>query len=363
MATLKEISQRTGYSPATISRILSGDPHLSVTPEARRKVLEEAGRLNYSQTKSRRGRTPKGVLRVGIAEMLSPVQQLDDPYYLYLSGFVRQRCLDKRYTAVPLENRGSEFVVPTGVEKLDGIIAIGLFEPDQIRSLSTLSPNLVFVDSSPRESEHDSVVLNYTLGISLALEHLEKLGHRKIGFIGPEWKYDDLRQRALETRRKLFVEQMAQRGALREEWLLECPMHTDEAAQAVEQFLTRGGERPTAFVAANEEVAIGAVRALRELNISVPEQMSVVYFNNTPRSALVDPPLTSISAHVEQMATTALDLLRSRVPLPGREAERTLPLKVVVPPTIIERKSTTFAPEFVQDYEESKGFKNGLNFY
>lgn len=352
MATLKEISQRTGYSPATISRILSGDPQLSVTPEARRKVLEEAGRLNYTQTKSRRGRTPKGVLRVGIAEMLSPVQQLDDPYYLYLSGFVRQRCLDKRYTAVALENRGSEFVVPTGGEKLDGIVAIGLFEPDQIRSLSGLCPNLVFVDSSPRESQHDSVVLNYSLGISLALEHLEKLGHRKIGFIGPEWKYDDLRQRALETRRKLFVEQMEQRGTLRTEWLLECPMQTDEAAQAVEQFLAQGGDRPTAFIAANEEVAIGAVRAMRELNISVPDQISVVSFNNTPRSALLDPPLTSISAHVEQMAATALDLLRSRVPLPGREAERTLPLKVVVPPTMIERKSTSCPYEFVQDSKE-----------
>ena len=296
MATLKEISQRTGYSPATISRILSGDPQLSVTPEARRKVLEEAGRLNYTQTKSRRGRTPKGVLRVGIAEMLSPVQQLDDPYYLYLSGFVRQRCLDKRYTAVPLENRGNEFVVPTGGEKLDGIVAIGLFEPDQIRSLAGLCPNLVFVDSSPRESQHDSVVLNYSL--------------------------------------------------------LECPMQTDEAALAVEQFLARGGDRPTAFIAANEEVAIGAVRAMRELNISVPEQISVVSFNNTPRSALLDPPLTSISAHVEQMAATALDLLRTRVPLPGREAERTLPLKVVVPPTMIERKSTTSPPEFVQDSKE-----------
>lgn len=349
MATLKEIAQRTGYSPATISRILSGDPQLSVTPEARRKVLEEAGRLNYSQTKSRRGRTPKGVLRVGIAEMLSPAQQLEDPYYLYLSGFVRQRCLDKRYTAVPLENRGSEFVVPTGGERLDGIVAIGLFEPEQIRSLACLAPNLVFVDSSPQESEHDSVVLNHSLGISLALEHLEKLGHQKIGFIGPEWKFDDRRQRALEARRKWFVEHMRQAGKLREDWLLECPMHTDEAAQAVEEFLSQGGERPTAFIAANEEVAIGAVRAMHKLGISVPEEISVVSFNNTPRSALVDPPLTSISAHVEQMAATALDLLRSRVPLPGREAERTIPLKVVVPPTMIERKSTSFAPQFVQD--------------
>ena len=67
MATLKELADCTGYSPATISRILNGDPSLSVTPEARRKVLEEAGRLNYSATRSRRGRTPKGLLRVGVA--------------------------------------------------------------------------------------------------------------------------------------------------------------------------------------------------------------------------------------------------------------------------------------------------------
>ena len=106
MATLKELADRTGYSPATISRILSGDPSLSVTAEARRTVLEEAGRLNYTATRSRRGRTPKGLLRVGVAEMLSPAQQLDDPYYLYLSGFVRQGCLDRKYTCLTLERRG-----------------------------------------------------------------------------------------------------------------------------------------------------------------------------------------------------------------------------------------------------------------
>ena len=79
MATLRELAERTGYSAATISRILSGDPALSVSMEARRKVLEEAGRLNYTATRSRRGRAPKGVLRVGIAEMLTPAQQLEDP--------------------------------------------------------------------------------------------------------------------------------------------------------------------------------------------------------------------------------------------------------------------------------------------
>lgn len=191
MATLRELAERTGYSAATISRILSGDPALSVSMEARRKVLEEAGRLNYTATRSRRGRAPKGVLRVGIAEMLTPAQQLEDPFYLYLSGFVRQGCLDRKYTAVPLESRGEGFLTPEG-EALDGIIAIGKFRSGQIAALESICPQIVFLNSSPLESRFDSVVLNFSLGISMALEHLVELGHRSVGFIGPEWKLDDL---------------------------------------------------------------------------------------------------------------------------------------------------------------------------
>ena len=82
MATLKELSERTGYAPATISRILTGDPSLAVSPEARKKVLEEAGRLNYAATKSRRGRAPKTLMRAAAAERLTPEQQLEDPFYL-----------------------------------------------------------------------------------------------------------------------------------------------------------------------------------------------------------------------------------------------------------------------------------------
>lgn len=77
MATLKELSERTGYSAATISRILNGDTTLSVSDETRRKVLEEAGKINYSATRSRRGRTQKRALRIAVAEHLTPVEQLN----------------------------------------------------------------------------------------------------------------------------------------------------------------------------------------------------------------------------------------------------------------------------------------------
>lgn len=341
MATLKELAEITGYAPATISRILSGDPTLSVKEEARRSVLEAAGQLNYSATRSRRGRAPKGVLRVGVAEMLTPAQQLEDPYYLYLSGFVRQGCLDKKYTCVPLDSRGEGFACPGGGE-LDGIVAIGLFTSAQIESLAALSENVVFVDSSPFESRFDSVVLGYELGISLALEHLEGLGHRCVGYIGPEYKLDDLRRRAPEVRRKIFLARMGEN--LDRRWLLECPMETGAAARAVGEFWDSGAPRPTAFLCANEETAIGALRALRERGAAVPGTVSVVSFNDTPRSALVDPPLTSVSTHVEEMARTALRLLGERARPGGREPVRTVPLKVVVPPSLVVRESTAPAP-------------------
>lgn len=223
---------------------------------------------------------------------------------------------------------------------MDGIVAIGLFTPAQIESLAAMSPNVVFVDSSPFESRFDSVVLGYELGISLALEHLTELGHRRIGFIGPAYKLDDRRQRAPETRRQLFIRRMEELGLLEQDLLLDCPMEAEAAAQAVEEFLTAGLKPPTAFLCANEESAIGALRALNGAGLAVPQDMSVVSFNDTPRSALVDPPLTSVSTHVEEMARIALRLLADRARPGGKEPVRTLPLKVVVPPSLVVRSSS-----------------------
>lgn len=270
--------------------------------------------------------------------MLTPVQQLDDPYYLYLSNFLRQNCLDRKYTCIPLESRGEGFLAPE--EKLDGVVAIGLFTPAQIDSLAALSPNLVFLDSSPFESRFDSVVLGYELGISLALDHLTELGHTRIGFIGPVYKLDDRRQRALEVRHQLFERQAEQRGLLDLGLMLDCPMEAQAAAGRWGSFYPL--ERPSLPLScgANEEGAVGALLALREAGLSVPGDLSVVSFNDTPRSALVDPPLTSVSTHVEEMARAALRLLGERASIGGREPIRTLPLKLVVPPTLTVREST-----------------------
>ena len=338
MATLKELSDRTGYSSATISRILTGDPSLAVTPEARTRVLEEAGKLNYAATKSRRGRSPKSLLRLGVAEMLTHDQRLEDPYYLYLRNFVEQACQENRFTFLPMERERDRYLPPEG-EPLDGIVAIGIFDPDQIEALHAISPKLVFLDSSPDELRSDSVVLNYRIGIEQALNYLLELGHTDIAFVGPAWKLDDWKRPAPEKRRSLFLELMSGRG-VEEPTLIEVPMDARKTALAVREFLAPDGLRPTALLCANEENAIGASRAIREAGLRIPEDISLISFNDTPLSELIEPPLTSVSTHVRDMAYTAVRLVSERCALHDRPAMRTQPQKVIVPPTLVIRGST-----------------------
>lgn len=342
MATLKEIAERTGYSVATISRILSGDHSLSVSEETRRTVLEAAGKLNYIETKSRRGRTPKTILRIGLADMLTPAQQLDDPYYLYLSTHVKQGCMEKRYALTQLERRNNLFFAPAG-EKLNGIIAVGLFTEKQIESLAAITSNVVFIDSSPFESRFDSIVPGYELGISLAMEHLIKLKHRKIGFVGPTYKYNDRWQNALEIRRQIYCKLMERHGLQAEMVFVECPPELEPTIKAWRDFLHSGKDLPSCVICANEDNAIGTVQCLTQEGYSVPGNISVVSFNDTPRSALYSPSLTSVSINVEEMANTALRLVYERAAIHDNLPIRALPLKVIVPPTLVVRESSAMA--------------------
>lgn len=339
MATLRELAERTGYSATTISRILNGDVKLSVSDETRRKVLEEAARLNYSATRSRRGRTPKQALRIGVAEQMTPAQQLEEPFYLYLSSYVRQECIDKKYTYVPLERRGKGFYAG-GAENLSGIVAVGRFPLSDVEALAALSPNLVFLDSSPLESLYDSVVLGYELGISLALEHLFQLHHKRIAFVGPSYNLDERHHLELEIRRQIFIRLMKEHELFDPQLLLEAPMRKNESHKIVEDFLKSGTPCPTAFLCANEESAIGTLTALKEAGLSVPKDASVVSFDDTPQSTLIEPLLTSVSTHVEEMSKTALRLLSERVSYGREKPIRTIPLKVIVPPSLVVRDST-----------------------
>lgn len=337
MATIKDLTKRTGFSAATISRVLSNDPTMKVTDSTRAMILEAAGELNYSRSKPRYTRRDHP-LHVAIAEMMSQREKLADPYYMYLKNYVVQACAEQGCIVSYLPEKEGKYQALEN-DSLDGILAIGIFSESQITQMAEISKSIVFVDSSPDEQQFDSVVLNFKLGIEQALEYLMRRGHHRIGFLGPTYKLDHKKRPALEVRRQYFKEIMTKVGRYDERWMIDTMLTLEETREQVEKWMKSDEQRPTAFLAYNESTAITSVSVFREAGIRVPEDISIISFNDTPLSILIEPPLTSINAHLEMMGKEAVRLLKERM-----EDTQRIPYKVVLPLTLTERCS-------VSDYE------------
>ena len=337
MATIKDLTKRTGFSAATISRVLSNDPTMKVTDSTRAMILEAAGELNYSRSKPRYTRRDHP-LHVAIAEMMSQREKLADPYYMYLKNYVVQECAEQGCIVSYLPEKEGKYQALEN-DSLDGILAIGIFSESQITQMAEISKSIVFVDSSPDEQQFDSVVLNFKLGIEQALEYLMRRGHHRIGFLGPTYKLDHKKRPALEVRRQYFKEIMTKVGRYDERWMIDTMLTLEETREQVEKWMKSDEQRPPAFLAYNESTAITAVSVFREAGIRVPEDISIISFNDTPLSILIEPPLTSINAHLEMMGKEAVRLLKERM-----EDTQRIPYKVVLPLTLTERGS-------VSDYE------------
>lgn len=189
--TLKMLSEQTGFSPATISRVLNNDPSMTVGEDTRRIIFDAAHRLGYSGSSGRRNqRTLADTLFIGIAEMLSPAEQMTDPYFLYLKNFIEQTCYEHKLQTVPAASRRGRIQMAVRL-RCGRHIAIGYFTDQANQSLCSISSNITFLDSSPNELLYDSVVPNFELGMKQALDYLRSLGHTRIGYLGPKRLLDE----------------------------------------------------------------------------------------------------------------------------------------------------------------------------
>ncbi len=341
--TLQTLAEYTGYSLTTISRVLNNDPTMTVSEDTRRKIFDAARKFGYAGGSGRRSqRILTDTMTIGIAEMLSPAEQMTDPYFLYLKNFVEQTCMEKKIQTVMLR-ADTDGYHPLSSSGLDGIIAIGFFSRAQTASLQLLSSNITFLDSSPDELLFDSVVLNFELGIRQALDYLRELGHTRIGFVGPKRLNDEQQHIVHEPRRRFYEHYMRELGLYDANLIVEAPMR-DQCAVESELCMhlqaLHQDDRPTAIVAVNEESAIGIIHALRSLRLRVPDDISIVSFNDTVMSSVVEPPLTSISPHLDYMAATAVRLVYQLASTPAHQPERRFPQKVVIPPALVVRGST-----------------------
>ena len=337
MATLKEIANAIGVSVGTVSRVLNNDSTISVGDDTKIKIFEVAEEMQYKTLKQRKtnSKTKTNKLRVGIVEMYNYSEQLQDPYYLLLRSAVERECFDNGIEVVNLYKTEDEYKY-IGNEILSGIIAIGKFTQNEVSMLNEVCDDIVFLDSSPNEQKYDSVKVNFKLGTYKALDHLIQLGHVEIGYIGSSKTPDDYREKTKDNRLKFFMEYMKSKGLYKKEYILDIKeMTAMDGYEATKDFIKNNEGMPSAFFVGTDTIATGVLKALYENNINVPNDISIIGFNDLIASQHTIPPLTTVRVHIEHLASASVDLIMERI-----NRNRKYSKKVIIPSELIIRDST-----------------------
>lgn len=345
MATLKEIAQECGFSIATVSRVLNEDDTLSVPEATKELIIETAGRLNY-KTRNERKRVeakkkrPDRLSRVGIVEMLSVGEQIEDAYYMYLKNNVEKACMEEEIEAVPIQFDPEMGEYKNMGEPVEGIIAIGQFPDERIKAMIRKTERIVFIDSSPDEQKFCSVRTNYETGVRQGIEYLLSQGHDHIAFVGPTNSRDSKAASAPEERRRIFGVITGRYGDRVQPETIEVTGTARDATDKIQKFIMEDNNlrsrenKVTALFTYNEATAIGAIKAVQNAGLVVPDDISVLGYNDTVLASYMQPPITGIHIYMDEMAKAGVETL-------GRlfEGNVNVPFTTLIPTTLVERAS------------------------
>ncbi|ADL53748.1 LacI family DNA-binding transcriptional regulator [Clostridium cellulovorans] len=328
MATIREIASIAGVSIATVSRVLNFDETLNVTDNTKKRILEIAEELDYVPLRERKGKKQE-LATIGIVHWYSEKEELEDPYYLSIRLGIEKKCEDESIKFVKV-NKGDNY---DKLNYLDGIIAIGKFGNNDIEKFSRATDNVVFVDSSPDEESFDSVVIDFKKAVLNALNYLLELGHKNISYIGGIEYINGGNDKVNDYREETFKEHMNKLGYLSEDNILLGNFTHADGYRLMKEALAKKN-RSSAFFIASDTMAIGAYKAVIENGLSIPNDVSIIGFNDIPTSQYIIPALTTVKVYTEFMGETALDLLLEKL-----RTGRNLSKKVLVPTKLVTRDS------------------------
>lgn len=344
MATLKEIAVLSQVSPGTVSRVLNNDQTISVTDETRERILKTAKELGYKTVQERKVRqkreTTKAELKVGILLCQTLAEEVDDPYFLSIREGVEEELIDQGITSTSMFrlNDGSS---NEQIRGLDGLIVIGRISKNTVKTVSDHINNIVYINHSPDEELYDSVVIDFKKSTEAALNHLLDLGYKRIGFIGGVEKEHSGNEKVMIEDKRLttFERMMKKEGLYNPDYIFIGEYKMSQGYQLMKKAVQEK-DIPEAFFIASDPMAIGALSALQEAKLSVPNDIAIVSFDDIEMAKFASTPLTTIKVFTKEMGQTGVKILLDRIN--GRK----LPLKVVVPTQLIVRQSSDARSNF-----------------
>lgn len=325
--SLKQLAAHLGLNPATISVVLNDVPGRSIPQATRDRIKAAAKELNYQPSHVARSLRNRRSQTIGIL-----VPELGDGYHTQVMSGVGDRLVEAGYFYLTAHHRHKRASIEEYTRMFINRGAQGILAIDTLFDHSVPVP-VVAVAGHRRIPGITNVVLDHKVAAELTLNHLYSLGHRHIAVMrGQTFSSDSderftalmtyARQLGLEIDPKLVV-------------TLDRDTTSPELGYPVVQDLLSRGGHFTALVAFNDVSAIGAIRALRDANLRVPEDVSLIGFDDIPAAAYIMPRLTTIRQPMVEIGHVATQFLLNRIHNTAMPRD-----EIKVEPTLVVREST-----------------------
>ena len=329
-ATIKDVARELDISVATVSRALS-KPHL-LRPATVQRVREAVDRLGY------RPNLVAQNLKLGSTRIIYVVIPSLSPFFLEIFRGIERAALELGYSAVIGHTgrdpaREGEFFDQVACGRADGVMLLSSARVETPAPHQHQLPPTVAVLEAAEGQDFPSVRVDHVKAAMQATNHLIELGHRRIAHIT-----GNARAPMAVHRREGFIAAMTAAGLKSGEENCVPAEFTPEAGQSAMEILLTRPQVPTAVFCANDEIAIGAIRAIRAAGLRVPEDISVIGYDDQRLGRIYDPPLTTVHVPTFDLGYQAMVKMRRILAHEDFEYDALLPTHVI-------KRATTAAPK------------------
>ena len=329
--TIKEVAERAGVSQSTVSLVLNNKK--SVRESTRKKVLQVIEEMDFHPRRSARTLASKRTGNIGF--VISDIHfTRAEPFYtrIFLGCEFEARRFDYYILLTSVGETFSRKNLPRFLKEgnVDGIIAAGSMNDKWLYEMRKMGIPVVLIDYFPPKQKWPCVLIDNVEGGREAVRYLLELGHEKIAFIGGSAFHP-----SIQGRYRGYVMAMEENGLNWQDWVIRDEIETrvEDGYNATKKILLKK-EIPTALFAANDAMATGALKAIHEKGLKVPDDISVIGFDNIEVTNHTEPPLTTMSVRMEEMGAKAVNMIHDII-----DQKKSLQEKILVPVDLVKRSS------------------------
>ncbi|ADO77240.1 LacI family DNA-binding transcriptional regulator [Halanaerobium praevalens] len=334
MPTLKDIAKKAGVAPSTVSRVINNSPRISEQTKVKvKKIMDELG---YHPNINARNLVKQRSHNLGLVIPYSTEEAFADPFYSEILRAIGVLAHSKGFNLLLLTSNGEVEEKKTVLKavrskQIDGVLLLRAKKDDQlIKELNTINFPFVIVGRPEAKDKYYWVNNDNITASEKVVDYLIKKGHHKIAIILGDTNYT-VNQDRLSGYKKSFIKNNLR---VKEELIIQSAKIDHQSIYRLTQNIIKTQPEITAFYGMSDIIAYTIIQALNDLNLKIPQDISIIGFNNNPMSKIISPPLTTVDINTYLLGNKATELLIGVI-----NKKIKTPQNTIVPTKLVKRSS------------------------